>query len=60
MLKKPFLKMGKIYQRTFKLSSQVNAATVALCGEFNNWYFENKQLKQLKDGSFSITVSELP
>jgi 1,4-alpha-glucan branching enzyme len=35
----------------------VNAETVHLCGEFNDWNPTAHAMKKLKDGSFSVTVS---
>ncbi|MCP4421307.1 MAG: glycoside hydrolase [Chloroflexi bacterium] len=60
MLKKNYSKTGEICRVTFKLSADVNAKTVHLCGEFNEWSPTKTQLKQLKDGSFSTTISLKP
>lgn len=57
MLKKNYAKSGKSCRVTFKLPSEVEAETAALCGEFNEWDAEANPMKKLKDGSFSATVS---
>lgn len=60
MLKKNYSKTGKSCRVTFKLPAEVNAETVHLCGEFNAWSHTSHPMKQLKDGSFSLTVSLEP
>ena len=57
MLKKSYSKTGKVCRVTFKLPAEVEAASVVLCGEFNAWSPEATPMKQLKDGSFSASVS---
>ena len=57
MLKKNYTKSGKICRVTFKLPAEVNASSVALCGDFNDWDPAAAPMKKLKDGSFSVTVS---
>ena len=57
MLKKSYTKTGKICRVTFKLPADVGAQTAALCGEFNDWDAAANPMKQLKDGSFSVTTS---
>ena len=57
MLKKSYSKTGRSCRVTFKLPAEVEAGEVALLGEFNEWCRESHQMKQLKDGSFSLTVS---
>jgi len=60
MLKKNYSKTGKSCRVTFKLPAEVKAKTVQLCGDFNEWSPTHNPLKQLKDGSFSVTVSLKP
>lgn len=60
MLKKNYSKTGRSCRVTFKLPAELNAKTVHLCGEFNEWSSVENPLKQLKDGSFSITISLKP
>lgn len=57
MLKKSYSKTGAKCRVTFKLPAEVEASTVALCGEFNDWNPDTNPMKQLKDGSYSVTVS---
>jgi 1,4-alpha-glucan branching enzyme len=57
MLKKNYSKTGSSCRVTFKLPAEVGAETAVLCGEFNEWNVEANPMKQLKDGSFSATVS---
>lgn len=60
MLKKNYSKTGKSCRVTFKLPADVQAKTVHLCGEFNEWSPIKNPLKQLKDNSFSVTLSLKP
>jgi 1,4-alpha-glucan branching enzyme len=60
MLKKNYSKTGNSCRVTFKLPAEVKAQTVHLCGEFNKWSPTKNPLKQLKNGSFSITMSLKP
>ncbi len=57
MLKKNYNKSGKSCRVTFKLPADVEAETVALLGEFNEWDADSHPLKRRKDGSYSTTVS---
>lgn len=57
MLKKSYSKTGSKCRVTFKLPAEVEAETAVLCGDFNEWDAEVTPMKQLKDGSFSATVS---
>lgn len=57
MLKKSYSKTGTKCRVTFKLPAEVNAETAAIAGEFNDWSTESHPMKQLKDGSFSISMS---
>lgn len=57
MLLKSYSKTGNYCRVTFKLPAEVNAASAALCGDFNDWNTEANPMKRLKDGSFSTTVS---
>ena len=60
MLRKNYSKSGRTCRVTFKLPSEVNANTANLCGDFNHWDRKVGKMKQLKDGSFSITISWEP
>ena len=57
MLKKSYSKTGRSCRVTFKLPAEVEAENVMLLGEFNEWNNDSHPMKQLKDGSFSLTVS---
>ena len=57
MLKKNYTKTGNVCRVTFKLPADVGAKTAALCGDFNDWDQSAHPMKQLKNGSFSVTVS---
>ena len=60
MLRKNYSKTGRTCRVTFKIPADVNAETASLCGEFNHWDRNSGMMKQLKDGSFSITISLEP
>jgi 1,4-alpha-glucan branching enzyme len=57
MLKKNYSKTGNYCRVTFRLPAEVNAQTVALCGDFNEWDDKANPMKRLKDGGFSTTIS---
>lgn len=57
MLLKNYTSTGNICRVTFKLPAEINAQTAFLVGEFNLWDSSAEPMKQLKDGSFSVTVS---
>ena len=57
MLKKNYTKTGQFCRVTFKIPPLVHASKVRLCGDFNDWDKRAAIMKQLKDGSFSITLS---
>ncbi len=56
-MKKNYSKTGSTCRVTFELPADVEAKTVALCGEFNDWDRKSHILEQRKDGRFSLTVS---
>jgi 1,4-alpha-glucan branching enzyme len=57
MLTKHYSKTGRKVRVTFKLPAEVNAQRAAVCADFNGWDPSATPMKQLKDGSFSATVS---
>ena len=59
-MKKSYTKTGRSCRVTFEVPAQVDANTVALCGEFNEWDAAKHPMKRRKDGSFSVTVSLKP
>ncbi len=56
-MKKTYSKDGKTCRVTFDLPAEVNAKSVCLCGEFNDWDNSIHQLKPRKKGNFSITIT---
>jgi len=56
-MKKAYTKTGRSCRVTFEVPAQVDANTVSLCGEFNEWDATRHPMKRRKDGSFSLTVS---
>lgn len=57
MLKKNYTKTGQFCRVTFKVSPDVETKKIMLCGDFNDWNKKATAMKQLKDGSFSATIS---
>ena len=57
MLKKNYTKTGQFCRVTFKVSPDVDAKNVMLCGDFNDWNKKAIVMKHLKDGSFSVTIT---
>jgi 1,4-alpha-glucan branching enzyme len=60
MPKKNYSKTGSTCRVNFKLQAENEAQSVHLCGDFNNWDTSSHPMKQLKDGSFSLTISLEP
>lgn len=56
---KPAAKTGTV-DVTFTLPADVQASTVALCGEFNQWSAENIRLERGSDGCWRATVALEP
>jgi len=61
-LKKQFLKGKPVCKVTFNLPKEAakGAKTVHVVGEFNNWDVYATPMKQLKNGSFAVTVDLAP
>jgi 1,4-alpha-glucan branching enzyme len=57
MLKKNYTKTGTSCRVTFRVPADVEAQTVAVLGEFNEWSEDAHPMKKLKNGSFSATLS---
>jgi 1,4-alpha-glucan branching enzyme len=57
MLRKTYSKAGRACRVTFELPGEVNAQTVSLCGEFNEWSASAHPMMCRKDGRFSTTIS---
>lgn len=56
MLKKRYLSDGKICKVTFILPSRIDAQSVMLVGDFNNWDKTATPMKQAKNGSWQVDV----
>jgi 1,4-alpha-glucan branching enzyme len=59
VLKKTYLKNASC-RATFSLPAEIGAKSASLCGSFNGWDKGALPMKQLKDGSFSISVTLKP
>jgi len=57
MLKKNYTSTGQKCRVTFKYPNPEQADSAVLAGDFNDWSLSATPMKQLKDGSFSVTVS---
>ena len=57
MLKKNYTKSGRYCRITFKVPAEIEAETVSLLGDFNDWDADRHPLIRRKDGSHSTTVS---
>ena len=57
MLKKTYTKTRRSCRVTFKLPADIEAESVAVLGEFNEWQPEANQMTKRKDGTFSATLS---
>jgi len=57
MLKKSYSKTGGSCRVTFELPREVDASTVSLCGEFNEWEPSAHPMKPRKQGGFSTRIS---
>jgi len=59
-MRKTYTKTGRSCRVTFELPSDVDAQSVVVCGEFNDWDVKMHPMKRRKDGSFSTTLSLKP
>ena len=57
MLIKNYSKTGRVCRVTFKVPAEVDADSVSLVGDFNDWDPEAEPLARRKDGTFSTTIS---
>lgn len=57
MLKKNYSSTKKFCRVTFRVPSEFDAETAAICGDFNDWDTETHPMRPLKNGGFSATVS---
>ena len=56
MLTKEYLKEKPVCKVTFSLPESIQAESVQLVGDFNNWNPANAAMKKQKDGHFTITL----
>ena len=56
MLKKKYLKSKPVCKVTFYTPKEIEAESVKLVGEFNNWRGDANPMEPLKDGRFKTTV----
>ncbi|MDT8322771.1 MAG: isoamylase early set domain-containing protein [Bacteroidota bacterium] len=57
MPKKSYTRTGRSCRVTFYLPAEVEANSVALCGEFNDWNAEAHPMRRKKDGSHFVSLS---
>ena len=56
MLKKQYLKSRPVCKVTFQLPAEVEAESVVIVGDFNNWQQDATPMAQLKDGRFKAII----
>ena len=56
MLKKQYLKSKPICKVTFYTPEAIEAETVYLVGDFNEWSETETEMSKLKDGRFKVTL----
>lgn len=56
MIKKQYLKSRPVCKVTFQLPAEVEAESVVIVGDFNNWQQGATPMEQLKDGRFKAIV----
>ncbi|MGB7338462.1 MAG: isoamylase early set domain-containing protein [Phototrophicaceae bacterium] len=56
MLKKQYLKTKDYCKVTFYTPAAIEAETVFLVGDFNDWNEESTPMEKLKDGRFKLTL----
>lgn len=57
MLKKQYLKSKPICKVTFYTPAAIEAETVYLVGDFNEWSEDETPMQPLKDGRFKVTLN---
>ena len=57
MISKSYSKTGQVCRVTFRLPAEVEAESISVLGDFNEWEPEAHPLKARKNGTFSTTVS---
>jgi 1,4-alpha-glucan branching enzyme len=56
-MKKTGLKNSSLCRVTFELPAEINAESVMLVGDFNDWSEDSTPLIKRKDGHFSVTLT---
>lgn len=56
VLKKQYLKSKPVCKVTFYMPAEIEAESVYLVGDFNNWDEEATPMEKLKDGRFKVTL----
>ena len=56
MLKKQYLKTKEVCKVTFYTPAAIEAETVYLVGDFNDWNEQDTPMEALKDGRFRVTL----
>ena len=56
MLKKQYLKTKEVCKVTFYTPAAIEAETVYLVGDFNDWNEQDTAMESLKDGRFKVTL----
>lgn len=56
MLKKQFLKTKDLCKVTFYTPAAIEAETIFLVGDFNEWDEQASPMEKLKDGRFKMTL----
>lgn len=56
MLKKQFLKTKDLCKVTFYTPAAIEAETIFLVGDFNDWDEQTSPMEKLKDGRFKMTL----
>lgn len=56
MLKKQYLKTKEVCKVTFYTPAAIEAETVYLVGDFNDWNEQTTPMEALKDGRFKVTL----
>lgn len=56
MLKKEYPKSKAVCKVTFYTPAAIEAETIHLVGDFNEWDEQNQPMQKLKDGRFKLTL----
>lgn len=56
MLKKRYISKGQICKVTFILPEEIQAHSVSVVGDFNNWHKEGHAMTRLKSGTWKVSI----